>query len=323
MHRATVNDTVLADRLRVADTHWTRLRGLLGTRGLAPGEGLWIRPCNQVHMLGMRYAIDVVFLDAAGLVLRAVEHLRPGRVSPRVRGAASVLELPAGTVARTGLVEGARVAVAGESAPAPASRADGLRAAVTNVTIALLFAFFAAAHVSKAMATGAWLTTMPLVAQETLLVFLFLTRRRSTATSTRPFDWAVAIAGTLLPLGLRPGDVPGALTWLGEPLQFLGVAAAALALASLGRSVGVVAANRGIKTAGLYRLVRHPAYGGYLLGYAGYLLCHPTAANALLLVGTLAALVARAGAEERFLSRDAGYRAYLRLTPWRFLPYVY
>ena len=240
-----------------------------------------------------------------------------------MRGAASVLELPAGTVASAGLVEGAAVTITGKAASAPASRADGLRAAVTNVVVALLFALFAAAHVSKGMATGAWLTTMPLVAQETLLVVLFLTRRRSTATSTRPFDWAVAIAGTLLPLCLRPADAPGALAWLGEPLQFLGVAAAVLALASLGRSVGVVAANRGIKTSGLYLLVRHPAYGGYLIGYAGYLLCYPTPANGLLLAGTLAALVARAVAEERFLSHDAGYRDYLRATPWRFVPYVY
>jgi protein-S-isoprenylcysteine O-methyltransferase Ste14/uncharacterized membrane protein (UPF0127 family) len=323
MHRATAHDTVLADRLRVADTHWTRLRGLLGTRGLEPGEGLWIRPCNQVHMFGMRYPIDVVFLDDAGRVLRTVDALQPGCVSPRVRGAASVLELPAGTVARAGLTEGARVAITGDGAVTPARASDGLRAALTNVAVALLFALFAAAHVSNAMATGAWLTTMPLVAQEALLVVLFLTRRRSTATSTRPFDWVVAIAGTFLPLCLRPADTPGLLLWLGEPLQFLGVAAAVLALASLGRSVGVVAANRGIKTSGMYRLVRHPAYAGYLLGYAGYLLCHPTATNALLLAGTLAALIARTVAEERFLARDASYRDYLRLTPWRFVPYVY
>src|SRR5262245_36151906 len=164
---------------------------------------------------------------------------------------------------------------------------------------------------------------MALVAQETLLIALFLTRRPSMATSTRPFDWVIAITGTYLPLCLRPAGIPGPLAWLGEPLQFLGVAAAVLALASLGRSLGVVAANRGIRTPGPYRLVRHPAYGGYLIGYAGYLLCYPTPANGLLLAGTLAALIARAVAEERFLSRDAGYRDYLSATPWRFVPFVY
>jgi uncharacterized protein len=111
MHRATVSGLVLADRLRSAHTHWTRLRGLLGTRRLEPGEGLWIKPSNQVHMFGMRYAIDVVFLDDAGRVLRVVHALQPNRISPRVKGATSVLELPAGTAARVELVEGARVTI--------------------------------------------------------------------------------------------------------------------------------------------------------------------------------------------------------------------
>jgi len=121
MHRATVDGRVLADRLRPAHTHWTRLRGLLGTRGLDPGEGLWIKPCNQVHMLGMRYAIDIVFLDEAGRVLRLVHTLRPNRISPRVKGATSVLELPAGTLTRVGLTEGARVEIERAAPPARAS----------------------------------------------------------------------------------------------------------------------------------------------------------------------------------------------------------
>ena len=103
MHRATVRDTVLADRLRVADTHWTRLRGLLGTRELPMGDGLWIRPCRQVHMFGMRYAIDVVFLDDACRIVGLAAELQPWHVSPLVKAATSVLELPAGTIARTGL----------------------------------------------------------------------------------------------------------------------------------------------------------------------------------------------------------------------------
>ena len=118
MHRATVGGRLLADRLRPAHTHWTRLRGLLGTRRLDPGEGLWIKPSNQVHMFGMRYAIDVVFLDDAGRVLRVVHALQPNRISPRVKGATSVLELPAGTAARMALVEGAQVEIDTRSAQA-------------------------------------------------------------------------------------------------------------------------------------------------------------------------------------------------------------
>jgi protein-S-isoprenylcysteine O-methyltransferase Ste14/uncharacterized membrane protein (UPF0127 family) len=323
MQRATVNGLLLADRLRSAHTHWTRLRGLLGTGRLESGQGLWIKPCNQVHMFGMRYAIDVVFLDDENRVLRMAHDLQPNRISPRVAGATSVLELPAGTLARVGLAAGIRLAIEGDGEAAPARRLGGVRAALGNLALALLFGFFAAAHLSKAVATGQWATMTPLVAQESLLVVLFLSRRRSVAASDRLADWAVAAAGTFLPLLVRPGGTPGPLAWLGEPLQFLGVAAAVLALASLGRSVGVVAANRGIKTSGLYRLVRHPAYAGYLLGYVGYVLCYPTSRNTLLVVATLLALNARAIVEERFLRHDASYGDYLRGTRWRFVPYVY
>jgi protein-S-isoprenylcysteine O-methyltransferase Ste14/uncharacterized membrane protein (UPF0127 family) len=323
MHRATAGGLLLADRLRPAHTHWTRLRGLLGTSELAPGEGLWIRPSNQVHMFGMRYALDLVFLDSAGRVLRLIRSLAPNRVSPRVAGATSVLELPVGTIDGAALNEGDRVEISGDAETGRGIRLDVLGALLTNLTLALLYAFFAAAHVSKALATGEWATTMPLVAQEALLVVLFLTRRRSLATSTRPWDWIVGAAGTLLPLFMRPGEAPGPYTWFGQPLQFVGLAAAVAGLVSLGRSVGVVAANRGIKTSGLYRMVRHPAYAGYLLGYLGYAISYPTARNVVLAVATLLALNARAIIEERFLAQDPGYRDYLNGTRWRFVPYLY
>ena len=104
---------VLAERLRPAHTHWTRLRGLLGTRSLPEGDGLWIRPCRQVHMFGMRYPIDVVFVDADQRVVGLTSDLQPGRVSPKFAGTTSVLELPAGTIVRTGLAVGTQLAIDG------------------------------------------------------------------------------------------------------------------------------------------------------------------------------------------------------------------
>jgi uncharacterized protein len=109
--------SVLADRVRIAATHWSRLRGLLGTRELPAGDGLWILPCRQIHMFGMRYAIDAVFLDAEQRVVEVVESLRPGRASRRVAEAVSVLELPAGTVAQAGLHAGAQLAFDGGPLP--------------------------------------------------------------------------------------------------------------------------------------------------------------------------------------------------------------
>ena len=78
---------------------------------LPPGDGLWLMPCRQVHMFGMRYPIDVVFLDEAQRVVHLVADLDPGRLSPKVRAATSVLELPIGTIARLGLTTGARIEI--------------------------------------------------------------------------------------------------------------------------------------------------------------------------------------------------------------------
>ena len=102
---------MLADRLRAAHTHWSRLKGLLGTRTLEPGEGLWLRPCRQIHMFGMRYALDVVFLDDEFRVVRTVTELQPGRISPKVGQATSVLELPSGRLAAFGIAPGAQLVI--------------------------------------------------------------------------------------------------------------------------------------------------------------------------------------------------------------------
>ena len=321
MHRATAGGHVLADRLRPAHTHWSRLRGLLGTKQLEPGEGLWIKPSNQIHMFGMRYALDLVFLDGSSRVLRLVHALAPNRISPRVAGATSVLELPAGTLDRTALAEGDLVEIDGDARPR-ASRVD-VAAVLGNLALAAIFGLFAGAQVGAALHTGQWATTMPIALQETLLVVLFLTRRRCFATSDRPLDWIVGVIGTALPLFMRPDVVRGPLNWLGEPLQFVGVMGAVTALTFLGRSFGFVAANRGIKTSGLYRIVRHPTYTGYMLSYVGYVMCYPTSSNLLVAIATLFAFNARALFEERLLRRDPVYRAYQLGTPWRFVPYVY
>src|SRR3989449_6913454 len=142
VHRARVASSgpVLAGGLRLAHTPWTRLRGLLGTKGLNPGEGLWLRPCRQIHMFGMRYAVDAVFLDARQRVVRALPDFAPGRVSPHVRDAESVLELPAGTVERAGLAEGTQVVIEGEPVAPLTGRGGRLATAFSNLALAALYA---------------------------------------------------------------------------------------------------------------------------------------------------------------------------------------
>ena len=96
----------VAEQVRVADTWASRLVGLLGTPALAPGDGLLLVPCNAVHMLGMRYAIDVAYLDRRGVVVGLTHQLRPWRVGWPVRGARAVLELSAGRLAEVGVQAG-------------------------------------------------------------------------------------------------------------------------------------------------------------------------------------------------------------------------
>lgn len=94
--------TALAERCHVASGLGDRTRGLLGRPGLAAGEGLYIERAPSIHMFFMRFAIDAVFVDQAGRVVRVVENLRPWRMLAWVRGARDCVELPAGSVRPTG-----------------------------------------------------------------------------------------------------------------------------------------------------------------------------------------------------------------------------
>ena len=102
---------VLAERLLVPRSFVGRGLGLMFRRPLEPGQGMWIAPCNGIHMFFMNFAIDAVFLDRQRQVVRVCPHLKPWRMVPIVFGAHSVLELPADTVADLGLQRGEPLAI--------------------------------------------------------------------------------------------------------------------------------------------------------------------------------------------------------------------
>ena len=92
--------TVLANSLEVADSGPKRNKGLLGRDRLARGEGLWIIPCEAVHTFGMRFPIDLVYLDREKRIRKLRREVPPWRLSACLF-AHSVIELPAGTIRDT------------------------------------------------------------------------------------------------------------------------------------------------------------------------------------------------------------------------------
>jgi uncharacterized protein len=95
------NGAVLAERVERATRVWERMRGLLGRRELPGGDALAIEPCTSIHTFFMGFSIDAAFLDRNGKVIRAFSDLRPFRATRIFPSAAQVVELPAGTLART------------------------------------------------------------------------------------------------------------------------------------------------------------------------------------------------------------------------------
>ena len=97
---------VIAERARVANRFLERLRGLIGHPPLKGGEGLWLPHCQGIHTFGIAYPIDVLLLDEKNRVTRCVEEIEPNRFGPVSFLAASVLELPPGTIHQAGISAG-------------------------------------------------------------------------------------------------------------------------------------------------------------------------------------------------------------------------
>lgn len=122
--------SILANRVAVASTRAQRAIGLLGRTHLEVGEALWITPCHGVHTWFMRFSIDVIALDARGVVVDTVSMMKPWRIRLPRPGASTVLELPAGTLLTMPPVMGHRIEIeAWHSAFAPPMAASQQRGA--------------------------------------------------------------------------------------------------------------------------------------------------------------------------------------------------
>ena len=108
--------TVLASRARRAGSFWARGRGLMFERALPAGGGLLIEPCSSIHMFGMRFAIDVLYVNTQHRVVRAQEGIKPWRIGPlHTRNARYVIELPTGAIRASGTLVGDQLRVEPDS----------------------------------------------------------------------------------------------------------------------------------------------------------------------------------------------------------------
>lgn len=163
-----------------------------------------------------------------------------------------------------------------------------------------------------------------LLVSEGAAVFFILTHRFTQNVSLRPADWVLTFIGTTFPLLVRsstndallPLSICAALMSTGFLLQIM-------AKLTLRRSFGLVPANRGIKVGGPYRLLRHPMYAGYLMTQIAFFGAHPTLWNFVIYATAMTAQCFRLLAEERVLSRDETYRAFMKTTRWRLVPYIF
>jgi protein-S-isoprenylcysteine O-methyltransferase Ste14 len=201
---------------------------------------------------------------------------------------------------------------------------SGLRqigSVVSRALLVALFCLFAWANLAHWRSTGrpAGLGTTLL---EGWAALLFIVRRSPDRLSVRPIAWIAAPIGSFAMLLARPAD--GSVAVLPcELLQLLGVLLTLVSLVTLGRSFGLVAANRGVKTGGPYRLVRHPAYTGYLIAYLGYVLENPTLMNVALLCFSTAFQLLRIHEEEEILADDSVYERYRATVPYRLVPRLF
>ena len=192
-----------------------------------------------------------------------------------------------------------------------------------RATIVVLFSIMAVRFGSDFINTGR-LTGLFLLASEALVVVLTVFRRSAVAVDRSFKARVLTIVSILGPPLLAPAAVaPLAAEGITVALSCAGLAVVIAGKITLGRSFALLPANRGVVSTGLYKIVRHPIYMGYLVTHVAFLVASPSAWNIVALVAADAALLFRAVCEEQTLALDPAYREYQTRVRWRVAPGVF
>lgn len=161
-----------------------------------------------------------------------------------------------------------------------------------------------------------------IVTAELLIVFFALIRRTGPASNTLR-AWTVAIIGTCLPLMVQPAGLELVPLTAAAFLMILGLLMNIGAKLALSRSFGIVAANRGVRRLGPYRLVRHPMYLGYLMTHLGFFLMCCSVWNGFVYAACWLGMILRIELEEMVLGEDEAYRSYRKDVKYKLIPFVW
>jgi protein-S-isoprenylcysteine O-methyltransferase Ste14 len=174
--------------------------------------------------------------------------------------------------------------------------------------------------VGKAVLLGQWWKIGTLIFYAMLLI-LFVIRRRTTNSSQSAPHWFFALSGTFLPFAMSSTESQhtALLFWGTLPLQLAGMSISIIAMSALGRSFGVIAANRSIKIDGPYAIVRHPLYLGEAIWFLSIILQNLSWYNLLIFAVQISCQIRRIFDEEALLGRDHMYQQYRNRVHYRLI----
>jgi protein-S-isoprenylcysteine O-methyltransferase Ste14 len=200
---------------------------------------------------------------------------------------------------------------------------ERLNELASRFVVAALFTALSVNLVGDFIRTGR-ITGLFLIVSEGLVVILTIARRPASHVDRSFLAAVVTFVSMATPSMLRSAEsgalVPDAATAV---MSLVGLALIIAGKLTLGRSFGLVPANRGVVARGPYTFVRHPIYAGYLTTHLAFLIAHPRPWNLAVLAVADTALVLRALKEERLLATDIEYEAYCRRVGWHLVPGVF
>jgi protein-S-isoprenylcysteine O-methyltransferase Ste14 len=191
---------------------------------------------------------------------------------------------------------------------------------IARAVLTGLYLFLMRSLLGDFLQTGR-ITGLLLLASESLVIVFTVARRPAQTVDRSPISVVATTISAVGPLIVQTAPGAGLLPDLATTLiSAFGLSITIAGKLALGRSFGIVPANRGIVIAGVYNVVRHPIYTGYLITHLAFALAHPLAWNAIVLAIADVALVLRALREERVLRADRVYEDYCQRVAWHVVP---